>query len=131
MTDIETSIDKVDVRMTELEASKVEIEGEVSAIDVRVTTLEGVKINEMILDGPAESLAKCFAGCSDCRKGYYSLYPNFAIYQCVDNTEYMFGDACDMSVTSGQFSASWCSTDFDQSCHMAWPKGDRAEASSW
>ena len=101
MTDIETSIDKVDVRMTELEASKVELDAEVAAIDVRVTTLEGVKVNEMILDGPAETLEMCFAGCSDCRKGYYSSYPNFPIYQCVDSTEYMFGDACDMSVTSG------------------------------
>ena len=98
---------------------------------MRVATLEAVKINEMILDGPAETLEMCGTGCSDCRKGYYSFYPNFPIYQCVDNTEYMFGDACDMTVTSGQWSTSWCSSNIDQRCHMAWPKGDRAEVNSW
>lgn len=131
LTDIETSISKVEVRITDLEASKVDIDATITSLDARITVLENTKINEMILDGPAENLEMCFAGCSDCRKGYYSLYPAFPIYQCVDSTKYMFGDECDITVVSGQWSTSWCNTDLGQKCHKAWPQGDRAEVNSF
>ena len=132
LTDIEASITKIEGRMDVLEASKIEIDAEVTSLDARITTLEGIKINELIYDGPAESLQMCGKGCSDCRKGHYSFYPNFPIYQCVDSTIYMYGDACDMSVTTGQWSVSTsCNTDFGQKCHMAWPQEDRMSYSSF
>jgi len=92
---------------------------QVNDIDARVTVLEGKQVNEMVLDGPAEALDYCVEGCTDCRKGYYSLYPDFPIYQCIDMTVYKYGDEC----TSAD-NTKWCATDSDQWCHWSYPMGD-------
>jgi len=119
---IETNISAVDARVTKLESSSTTSETTITDIDVRISSLEKKEYNEMILDGAAENLAMCGSGCTDCRKGYYSLYPKFPIYQCVDRTEYMYGDACVAGDAS--WSMKWCSTDMGSWCHKSFPVGD-------
>lgn len=80
LSEIEASISDIEGRITKLETSKVSIDAEITTLEARITKIENTKINEMVLVGPAESLAMCYEGCSDCRKGYYSLYPNFSVY---------------------------------------------------
>ena len=120
---IDSSITTVDTRVSSLETSVSSVSVQVTDLDTRVYTLEGTEVNEMALGAPAESLEYCVDGCTDCRKGYYSFYPNFPIYQCVDMTVYKYGDEC-ATLNSGKWSTEWCATGPDQWCHKSYPMDD-------
>ena len=75
-SDVDSRLDIYQLQWGKTESSVVSVSGYTSKYESR-------KINEMVYDGKADSNDKCFEGCADCRKGHYSLYPKYDVYQCV------------------------------------------------
>lgn len=81
--------------------------------------------NELDLKYASETLSQCGGGCIDCeivitkctecRKGAYTKYPDFDVYQCVDEAYYVYGNKCDRN--DPDVDTSKCSTDTSEYCH--------------
>lgn len=121
MTNIETNIADTDTRVTGVEVQSGVEDVHVDNLGTRLNSIENKEsnVNELVLDVVATSLDKCGAGCSDCRKGYYSNFPTMTIYTCVDTAHYMYGNKCKSTDDK-----SMCSTGATELCHMSFPWGD-------
>lgn len=73
-------------------------------------------INELMLDWSAASLSKCGEHCAECRTGYYSDYPAYAIYQCIDEGHYIYQEKC-----ADTDDKSKCATGSTEYCHWSFP----------
>lgn len=49
---------------------------------------------ELIVDGVAQSLDQCEGECSECHEAHYANRPNEVVYECVDTTQYKYGNIC-------------------------------------
>ena len=77
------SVSDVDSRLDIYQLQWGKTDSSVTTVSGYTAKFESRKVNEMILDGVADSTDKCHESCKDCRTGHYSLYPNYQLYQCV------------------------------------------------
>ena len=118
----EASIASASARVDTIDSSWSTTTAQVTSIDSRVVTLEGVSYNQIVYNKSAWSLDQCTGDCKQCVKSHYANFPDYPIYQCVDNHAYGYGKKC--SPDNGKWNKDLCMRDPTSYCHESWPLED-------
>ena len=68
------------------------------------------------MEAPSEFLSDCYDGCTECKKTWWSNSPQDAIYECVNDIVYRYGNQC-----KDTHDRSRCSTEELEYCFKAYP----------
>ena len=76
----------------------------------------------VVVGGPAPTLDSGLCAnvaCAECREHSLDTDPTVIWYECVDTTEYRYGNKCGRNANKDK-----CATDADTYCHKSHPHGD-------